>query len=542
MSTPVNGILKKRSMLAPATPFKLNRYSSFTRDTESDAAQEKYIIIAAAKNEKLSLESLTNAGILHNMIPDNERIWSHFNAYMVYSPDHDVSERIALAAIDTSGSCKGKGICDSVLISTPCLQSNPYCMIKLGRTRTMADPKLRIAPIAALQELGVIEQAIPVSNFFIKIKLAPKVTVESLSRTLSALNRALDDPLFHSIYDGVESYVLGQRAEPLAKHVLILDHPPLSMSLRTVHEWALCQPLADASASWGVGPSGCSLLLEFTPNNVTPPRFIVIRNKQYRISHYVSLPPGYSRLTGFKEDDVEKLLRDCLKGPQSTDLPTTFIDAIKTIKETDPLEESKQPATDQPASPQQRASSPQPAASSNQPAASSKKPAASPKQPAIDPNNSKQAPNSPKQAQQPAENPQQPVASPQQPAESPQHPASSFQKPAESLSMPQPASFEQPASSEVTPVQPESFPEQPAQQHEDVPVEQDDVLMMAKMLANESFTEGKDEEGFQMQKHKKKQRAKAPTPHPPSSFFANHNKKPKANPKTDPPKTPKLNA
>lgn len=152
-----------------------------SRDTDSDV-DNSFVVLSLGKADYLPVESINRARIHHRLMNDNERLWPYFNIFQLYSPDRDITEKLVRTALhNQDNSSKGRGVCDSKLIFTPCNADDTLCVIKLGRTRAVAEVQYRLAPISTLQELDLIEQALPLSNLF-KVKLAANVTLSTLSQ------------------------------------------------------------------------------------------------------------------------------------------------------------------------------------------------------------------------------------------------------------------------------------------------------------------------------------------------------------------------
>ena len=102
----------------------------------------------------------------------------------------------------------GKGISDSSLSASPCAPSNAFRVIKLGSIKSVADLRLRSIPVGILQRLKLVDQVLPISNFFLKVALAPGVTDSELQEKLTFFNKQSSDSLFQCFYNGTDTFDL----------------------------------------------------------------------------------------------------------------------------------------------------------------------------------------------------------------------------------------------------------------------------------------------------------------------------------------------
>lgn len=97
ISKPINNPSTRKGMFAPATPFDTRHYSPRSRDTESDCGDSNFVMLSLKRGEQLPTPALDKAKIFSNLILDNERIWSYFNIYQLFSQHREVNEKLVHA-------------------------------------------------------------------------------------------------------------------------------------------------------------------------------------------------------------------------------------------------------------------------------------------------------------------------------------------------------------------------------------------------------------------------------------------------------------
>ena len=56
-------------------------------------------------------------------------------------------------------------------MATPCRTSNSIRVVKLGAVKSVSAGKHRDVPVAILQRLRLVDQVIPLVNFYFKVRL-----------------------------------------------------------------------------------------------------------------------------------------------------------------------------------------------------------------------------------------------------------------------------------------------------------------------------------------------------------------------------------
>jgi hypothetical protein len=168
-------------MFRPLSHFDLIHYSlPEVKDAGSEIEEDNYVLASFLKGEKV-FEEISRRGIFHRKLYDVGNAWSNFDIFQLYSPYKKVTKEsvdilLSSQASKLFPSLLGKGICDSPLVTQKCTIDNRLRVIKIGSTKSISPLKLRAVPVAILQRLGISEQVFPICNFYLKIRLSPRMT------------------------------------------------------------------------------------------------------------------------------------------------------------------------------------------------------------------------------------------------------------------------------------------------------------------------------------------------------------------------------
>ena len=177
-------------------------------------------------------------------------------------------------------------------------------------------PDQRVGPLSILQRLGLVDQIIPVHNYYFKIHLVPVVSDEVFLAQLRRFNKEQKVEIFHSLYNGQSILLVTPPALPPqipAFHapdvpvyddvkvapqlaVFVLEEPPFRLTLGTVTTWATSAGLLDVHASWRTGPSGssCIAIICVVPYDVVPPSTITLPNgRGHRLRFFTSVSQSF---------------------------------------------------------------------------------------------------------------------------------------------------------------------------------------------------------------------------------------------------------
>ena len=155
-------------------------------------------------------------------------------------------------------------------------------IVKIGSVKEISALKHRATPIAILQRMGLIDQALPLSNFYLKVRLLPGVTDEVFCNKVRACNRAIGDRLFHSVYTGMETLSLDPNQRPkktptMPDHntdsYMVVDGLPFYITLKDVRDWLTrVSQTPNAKVDWGEGPKGtCVVVTASSPSTTHCP-------------------------------------------------------------------------------------------------------------------------------------------------------------------------------------------------------------------------------------------------------------------------------
>ena len=106
--------------------------------------------------------------------------------------------------------------------------------------------------------MGLIDQALPLSNFYLKVRLLQGVTDEVFCNKVRACNRAIGDRLFHSVYTGMETLSLDPNQRPKKTPTMpdhnteVVDGLPFYITLKDVRDWLTrVSQTPNAKVDWG---------------------------------------------------------------------------------------------------------------------------------------------------------------------------------------------------------------------------------------------------------------------------------------------------
>ena len=199
-------------------------YSSSASDVGDD-----YFLASFSKGEKKVLDALSKARVHKYPVVDHERSWSNFVTYQLYNPEEKLSRDFVQNLINPPPSegkntapCVGKYFCEAETASQKCVPTNNIRIVKLGDVSAFRNIEQRTVPLSILQKLLLIDQALPLSNFYFKIQLRPGVSDKFFLEQVTKYNQKEKTKLFHSFFNGSDTFSLA----PLPLPVLSIT-PPL---------------------------------------------------------------------------------------------------------------------------------------------------------------------------------------------------------------------------------------------------------------------------------------------------------------------------
>ena len=84
----------------------------------------------------------------------------------------------------------------------------------LGSLAHFKDLEQRAGPLSVLQKLGLSDQALPLSNFYIKVHLVQGVSDECFVQQLKFFNNHQKEKVFHSVFDGDTTFLVSPPPPP----------------------------------------------------------------------------------------------------------------------------------------------------------------------------------------------------------------------------------------------------------------------------------------------------------------------------------------
>ena len=291
------------SMFRPVSHVPLKHYSPPEVKGTGSEVNDRSLLASFPKGSD-GLNKVRESGLFFSKVPDLSGAWSAFDVFQLFSPysSSDVSFDSFLSACSKAKrSFHGKVLCDDLFVSTPCSSSNRLRVLKLGSIKSIHALRWRSFPVFLLQKLGLIDQALPLSNFYFKVRLLEGVSDSLLFSKLQAVNKAVKDVLFHSFFDGdVTTSLVVARArvgQASTEGVLVIDRLPLGLKVDQVSGWLSSFPgIVGPRVRWGEGPLGSSLLIECTLS-APPPAEFPFNGRSFPVRSFSSLPSEYKYST-----------------------------------------------------------------------------------------------------------------------------------------------------------------------------------------------------------------------------------------------------
>lgn len=327
-------------MFFPVKNIVLPTYKSpCVRETDSDVG-ENFRLFTSPKSAGDDYSTFAKVGLFSRPVPDPDRIWSNYSLSQFYSPCKDLNTFTPHLSLLEIG---GRANCDSTFVATPCLPENRCRIVKLGKVRIISALQHRAAPIITLQKLKLIDQILPLSNFYFKVRMRDGVTDDQLVDALKQINNNLKVDLFHSLFLGQITYPLSyiERHEDRTPHqttvTLVLETPPITLKLEDVEEWAREHSLSGVQTSWGVGPKGSCIIIDYSRTHLsTVPTHFCLGKKLFKISSFPSLPPQFLKWNRIEVEPVQEILGECASTLSRHDLlPEALEQAILKVLDED---------------------------------------------------------------------------------------------------------------------------------------------------------------------------------------------------------------
>ena len=329
-------------------------YKGLTPVRSASEAGDNFLLASVEKSQRKALDVLPEAGIQVRCLPDPDDLNKSFVCCELYAREEEVAKE-AVHKLLTFAKAQDKpkemedvsgiAVCESSALIDACSRANGLRILKIAVLNSVRDN--RSAILRLLERIGGVVDAIPISLFYYKIRLADGEKGRAVESRLKEVNKKLksrgEEPLFHSIYDG--DYTLSllppppPKPEPGRIGFLVIEEPPPQLTFAQVKDWivkvAKIKIVLD-DVTWGVDRSGSSCIIArvYCPLSYdhTKQSTININEARYRILFSWMHPPaGYRRLTthndlktvyaaAFKPQDsslklpsvVESVLRDVL--------------------------------------------------------------------------------------------------------------------------------------------------------------------------------------------------------------------------------------
>jgi hypothetical protein len=207
----------------PVTPLEPVHYEGVEiKETDSDIVENYIYCVSPKTSSSPSLSSLYKVGIFERVIPDPERAWGNFTISTLSSPDKGrfgkfvdiVNNTTEFDPLTARFFNQQHSFCSPETLSSPCSPSNQFRVIKLGKMDHFSNLKHRFAPISILRKLKISENVIPLSNFYLKIRLNPEVDDQTVISKLTQFNVKCRADIFHQFSNGSDCWFLREKKEP----------------------------------------------------------------------------------------------------------------------------------------------------------------------------------------------------------------------------------------------------------------------------------------------------------------------------------------
>lgn len=207
-----------------------------------------------------------------------------------YSAESRVTRELASTYSNMDISC----LSDVKMITDACSASNRLRIIKLGRLSSFKEIGDRGLPLVILQKLCIFSQIFAISNFYFKVELLPHIDDVKLAQVLREYNKAVEEDLFHSCYNGTVT----TRLHPLpnsvvrVKKVLIIENPPMSLRREDALQWVLeSSQASDVYASVGESERAKYFVFEgMFPASFHAPEFAILNGLRYQTKLLPTVP------------------------------------------------------------------------------------------------------------------------------------------------------------------------------------------------------------------------------------------------------------
>ena len=207
--------LYSSSMLQPFSVYTPALYKPVAPSPTGSEVPDDFFLASFSRGDKKVLDALSRAKVHKSLITDHDRIWSNFATFQLYSPEENLSKDFVQNLIYSSGPtpsdekfsdpCVGKYFCEASVATQECDSENRIRIVKLGDTKSYKNLDQRAAPLSILQRLLLVDQVLPLSNFYFKIQKRVGVTDDFFLGQVKKFNEKSGEKLFHSFFNGAQT-------------------------------------------------------------------------------------------------------------------------------------------------------------------------------------------------------------------------------------------------------------------------------------------------------------------------------------------------
>ena len=337
-------------MFFPITTYHPTFFSAHKFTHSVVQASGDYFLASFLKGDKKKermIFALGKAGIAARLVPDTARSWSYYEVFQLYAPEGVISHALLSDLLSHEGpglspSLCGKGFMEGSFVLDPCTPENGLRIVRMDSLEGFTKMESRSGPIAIMQKLGLIDQALPLTNFHFKVRLCPNITDELFFELLANFDSTVPKNNYHSFFNGPKTALI--HPPPLAppprprnahahfvRSALVLVDPPLRFSLREAREWGEGRGLSECSAYWAnFSHNGtCGIVLEFfMAHDFVRPHTIDIFGRNF-ILDFFEEAPRFNKVELESKSICGALLEIC--GSEKNTLPAEADASVKRI-------------------------------------------------------------------------------------------------------------------------------------------------------------------------------------------------------------------
>ena len=313
-------------MFEAAHFFSFPTYKGLPLKKAASDISEQFALFSIEKKFKESFSCFLRANVPFKPLQDSYGICPFFSQCQIYSVEDRISRDKCFGIFggdreNLKTPLIGSTFCDGATVVNPCTPEGKTRILKFSRMDSVKGAENRSAILALLDQLNIVREVFPISQFYYKIRLLDSVSDQSAVEILKKFNQSLkgEGPLFHTLFDGVSTTSLVFRPPPSVRtslprapqalkrkstpSVLILEDPPVGLSLANVSAWVLERKIPHPLPPfWALSPaSSPCVVVPFFPSGddvvPEPESCVELDGQFFKLLHKHSLPFSYRQIT-----------------------------------------------------------------------------------------------------------------------------------------------------------------------------------------------------------------------------------------------------